>query len=223
MRDPNIKVGFTLAEVLITLLIIGVISSIVIPGLIQDSQQAELRTAWKKTYFGLDQATKRIMMDNGGTLKGLCTSDFNRCYRDKYLPYFNYVKTCDDSNTQGNCWVYHDDMKQLNGNSIPSYWGIDSPSVILNNGSSILFFGFEVPDCSMDNWGKPQGKTVCGYLFVDVNGLKNPNTIGKDIYGAFVLENTILPVGTQGDNYSPSSNCTSSATGEGCSAKYLYQ
>jgi prepilin-type N-terminal cleavage/methylation domain-containing protein len=67
------RFGFTLAEVLITLLIIGVISSIVIPGLIQDTRQAELKTAWKKAFATISQAVKMQKLNenqvNVGTLK----------------------------------------------------------------------------------------------------------------------------------------------------------
>jgi prepilin-type N-terminal cleavage/methylation domain-containing protein len=88
----NISKGFTLAEVLITLLIIGIIASIVIPGLIQDSQQAELKTAWKKAYAELAQTFTRMGFDNGGTLKGICSSEDDNCLKSKISPYLNFTK-----------------------------------------------------------------------------------------------------------------------------------
>ncbi|MDD3014145.1 MAG: prepilin-type N-terminal cleavage/methylation domain-containing protein [Candidatus Gastranaerophilales bacterium] len=58
------KKGFTLAEVLITLLIIGVIASIVIPALVGDTQQAELKVGVKKAVATLNQAlTMSIAQD----------------------------------------------------------------------------------------------------------------------------------------------------------------
>lgn len=211
--------AFTLAEVLITLLIIGVVASIIVPNLINDARDAELKTAWKKAYAEIAQATKKIMMDNGGTIKNLCTSNFNSCYRNAYLPYLSYVKSCNSPNTQGNCWVPVEEMKFLNGNSVP--WDFNSSSIVLNSGSAIEFFSFGTVDCSISTWGRPAGKTVCGYMFVDVNGLKSPNIIGKDILGLFVLDDRILPVGSTGDSYTNS--CNTSLSGEGCAAKYLYQ
>lgn len=219
----NVAKGFTLAEVLITLLVIGVVCSLVIPAVIQDIQMQEFKVAWKKTFAELNQATKRIMIDNGGTIKYLCTNNHPKCYRDKFLPYLNYTKICESADAEGNCWVYHDDMKFLNGDTIPVGWGVDSPSIVLSNGSSINFFSFSTDDCSRTTWGNPMGKPVCGFFFVDVNGFKKPNTIGKDIYSAFLIENMILPTGTQGDGYYPTSeSCTSSGEGQGCSAQYLY-
>ncbi len=55
----KIKKGFTLAEVLITLTIIGVVAAITIPSLIStidiDKRQAE--TTIKKTYTAFNDAT----------------------------------------------------------------------------------------------------------------------------------------------------------------------
>jgi prepilin-type N-terminal cleavage/methylation domain-containing protein len=48
--------GFTLAEVLITLLIIGVVASMVIPALLNDTQQSELKVGLKKAVASLNQA-----------------------------------------------------------------------------------------------------------------------------------------------------------------------
>jgi len=62
--------AFTLAEVLITITIIGVIASIVIPTVINNTQNAELKATWKKAYADLSQATQRVITDNAGTLKG---------------------------------------------------------------------------------------------------------------------------------------------------------
>ena len=42
--------GFTLAEVLITLLIIGVVASLTIPAIINNTQEAENKTVWKIVY-----------------------------------------------------------------------------------------------------------------------------------------------------------------------------
>jgi len=83
--------AFTLAEVLITLLIIGVIASIVIPGLIANTQQAELKVAWKKAVATINSA---IIMQkaNEGELN-----------IDNLKNYMNIVKNCSTSQTLPEC------------------------------------------------------------------------------------------------------------------------
>lgn len=55
IKEKN-QYGFTLAEVLITLLIIGVVASVILPNIINETKDAEFKTTWKKTYASINQA-----------------------------------------------------------------------------------------------------------------------------------------------------------------------
>ena len=61
------KKGFTLAEVLITLAIIGVVAALTIPSVIVKTQQQEFRTAAKKAYSVLSQAVQLTEVKDGYT------------------------------------------------------------------------------------------------------------------------------------------------------------
>ena len=52
------KFGFTLAELLIALAIVGIVAAITIPTLISNTQGAQLKTAYKKALSTLSQAIK---------------------------------------------------------------------------------------------------------------------------------------------------------------------
>ena len=52
----NKKSGFTLAEVLVTLMIIGVIAAMTIPSLMQSTSQQEYKAAFKKAVSMINQA-----------------------------------------------------------------------------------------------------------------------------------------------------------------------
>ena len=54
----NAKVGFTLAEVLITLGIIGIVAAMTLPTLIANVNSAKYRTQFKKTLSAVNQAVK---------------------------------------------------------------------------------------------------------------------------------------------------------------------
>lgn len=53
--------AFTLAEVLITLGIIGVVAALTMPSLINRTRNKELHTAFLKTYSELNQVAQNIM------------------------------------------------------------------------------------------------------------------------------------------------------------------
>lgn len=54
------KYAFTLAEVLITLGIIGVVAAMTLPSLVNRTRQKELETAFQKQYSVLQQAILKI-------------------------------------------------------------------------------------------------------------------------------------------------------------------
>ena len=57
--------GFTLAEVLITLGIIGVVAAMTMPSLIQDKQNTERVSQLKKVYSTLSQAYLQAVSEKG--------------------------------------------------------------------------------------------------------------------------------------------------------------
>ncbi len=61
------KKGFTLAEVLITLAIIGVVAALTIPSVIVRTQQQEFKTAAKKAHSVLSQAVQLTEVKDGYT------------------------------------------------------------------------------------------------------------------------------------------------------------
>jgi prepilin-type N-terminal cleavage/methylation domain-containing protein len=200
--------AFTLAEVLITLLIIGVVASLVIPAIIQDAQDAELKTAWKKAYSDFSQAAMRITVDNGGTLKDLFTSDNE--VNNQLKNYMGITRYCPYGTVLENCW-HSSVTKSLNGTTT---WA-NGTGFILNNGSMVFLNSRRLAcDGTPDNF--------CLHLSIDINGLKSPNCVGKDILGLFIFENSVKPLGYQGDT-SYQNSCKSTALGFGCSAVYLYQ
>lgn len=88
--------GFTLAEVLITLLIIGVVAEITIPPLINDFQTNETVTSFTRIYSILDQAYKRAVQDNGTPDNWNLTADASGAVNllNIFAPYLKITKNC---------------------------------------------------------------------------------------------------------------------------------
>ncbi|MBO8430376.1 type II secretion system protein, partial [Spirochaetes bacterium] len=59
------KAAFTLAEVLITLGIIGVVAAMTLPSVINKTRNKELHTAFLKTYSELNQIAELFKADYG--------------------------------------------------------------------------------------------------------------------------------------------------------------
>lgn len=204
--------GFTLAEVLITLGIIGIVAAITIPALMKDTQNKENITALKSFYSDISSATITIRDQNGGTLKQLGQLS------DAYANLMQVTKTCAAGAVQGVCWHTNAvDWYMLNGN-VTGVGSSLGPGFILNNGMLVSIPTF-YPNCNGDSAGMGVvNNNGCGWIIVDVNGFKNPNTIGKDIFYFQVLIDKIEPMGGINSN-SFAIDCTNS--GLGCTAKYF--
>ncbi|MDD3150492.1 MAG: prepilin-type N-terminal cleavage/methylation domain-containing protein [Candidatus Gastranaerophilales bacterium] len=223
--------GFTLAETLIVIAIIGIIASIAIPTLFGTTSDAELKAAWKKQYSDLTQATMMIIADNGGTLAGAFPGDAagSEDLKNAFASKLNIIKDCSGFSTYGGtgagastegCW--HEDANSwfyLNGTTT---WKESFPGLILNNGNLIRFL-INKSNCSYQTGDF----TSCGNILIDINGFKKPNTYGKDIFGVNITTNSLVPLGARESN-DPSTTCVEGSTatentGSGCSAKYLYE
>lgn len=91
--------GFTLAEVLITLGVIGVVAALTIPVLIENHNKKIVVTRLKKVYTTMNQAIKMAELEYGDRKewfenKSGLDRTFTKQWVDKYLvPYLNVVDT----------------------------------------------------------------------------------------------------------------------------------
>lgn len=203
------KKGFTLAEVLITLGIIGVVAAITIPSLMQNIQDKQFKEAAKTAFSKASQAVQQMRLDNGSSLDGYL--DF-----EKFKPVFmQYFKVAQDCNWQDcvpptnlapdNSYIY----KTL-ANSLPDLWFIKYGQFITADG---MF------------WAITNSNSSATYITVDVNGyMKGPNVYGRDVFQFQIKNNNLIPMGGQNTDYTNLSNgqfyCNknynSSAQGLGC-------
>lgn len=202
----NNQKAFTLAEVLITLGIIGVVAAMTIPILLNNSQDKALISGLKKELAVISQATAVIASDNGGNLQGLFqsggspASDINVDYFAKYI---KNSKVCHGNIDSGGCWhkdgTWYDNngtAANLNG-ATSSFYGLNSGLALADG--SLLITGQGTSNCTLgymgwENTGMNGGwcPPTCLVLFVDVNGFNKPNRTGKDIFALSINDPGIV-------------------------------
>lgn len=151
--------AFTLAEVLITLGIIGIVATLIIPTLIQNAQQNQLEAAFKKVFTNLEQAYALYYSDRGNV-----APDFRKA-EDK-LAFFDYFKTVNSTIPTG--YKAHAYDKSFANET----YGVDG--VVFNN----TYFRV-LQDGSFMGFA---GAYAQGLVMVDTNGSKLPNRLGYDVF-----------------------------------------
>ena len=164
----SIKKGFTLAEVLITLGVIGVVAALTLPSLIQSYEKKVTATRLKKFYSTMLNVIKLSENDNGE----MSTWEFpqqsydpliNVFFQKYYLPYMSGYDEC----YSANCFTY------LN-------YSLTTLSGANASGMTVVRYIVKTSD-GMYIYFLPN---VPGYIwmFVDTNGPKKPNKIGRDVF-----------------------------------------
>lgn len=208
----NIRIGFTLAEVLITLVIIGIIAAITIPAVINTYVETSTVSKVKKVVSTIGQA-KMLAENVNGPVEDW---DFNCIYTLQnsakfwsYLrPYMQVAKDCGSSN---NCYNVSK-VYLLNGTEHTyNYSNVNYIyKVALADGTVIWFRPAESGKCSITEGQVPNS---CAYIYFDINGEKKPNTIGRDIFSVVFSKDGIYP--------SLTDECYKNSTGWGCTAYIL--
>jgi len=197
------KSAFTLAEVLITLAIIGVVAAMTIPTLVADYQERSWGTAASVFERRLEEALK--VMNTQQTLAGYSTTQE---FVNELSKHFKILKTCDNNNLMdcfedsiywgGNGTFVDMKDKKTTKNFGINDWGTDLIGIQFANGTTALV-GYNtltssndpaVPVCRQDPYSNEITGMGCLAMIYDTNGFKTPNTFGKDLRSINVLELT---------------------------------
>ena len=178
--EITMKHGFTLAEVLIAIAIIGVVSAITMPVLINKYQEKVTVSKVKKIYSTINQAILLSIKDNGYPYEWNVDDNRSETSAKQLASYITpYVKILKDCNVQTGCFKY-DDVFLLSGNKHDVNYETNRTyyKFILNDGSYIFMRSSIGKYCEYTDIGV----STCGLIGFDINGPKKPNTIGRDIF-----------------------------------------
>lgn len=174
MQNYRLRKGFTLAEVLITLGIIGIVAALTIPTLVSNYQKRVTATELKQAYSVFYQVLEHSEIDNGpiNTWKIVenpsdSTSMQSSYLRKKYIePYFKNIK-----------YVKYEDRAY---NAAGATLGSCVPNRDIDNSCTSRGWCFWL--CKHPAQATSINNLNYLYLLVDLNGIKKPNRTGRDIF-----------------------------------------
>ncbi len=217
--------GFTMAEVLITIGIIGLVAAMTLPTLINNAKNKELEAAFKKQYSLLTQAINHLQSQDVCTHTS-CLPAGTTMY-DYFSKIYKINKRCDnmpEGLPEYDMWCFpknQNDSKYTNYTKTSSYL----PSAYFDNGQ------FYTMDGALITFEKraTDSKVI---ISVDVNGrAKRPNALGHDLFMFQIIDKgpvgVLVPMGAEGTLYENeetycSKTSSNGLNGAACTIKALY-
>ena len=166
--------GFTMAEVLITLGVIGVVAAITMPILISKYQKMVWVDQLKANYSLLNQGFQKMMADDGVD---------NLADTEVWKPIVYNDRDCSASTLTDSCDEFYSNLKNyfeiisIEHNVSKNYRknGISDNTLTRTGTVLTLSNGAQIFDSSFYRNGYV-------YITIDINGDKKPNTNGRDIF-----------------------------------------
>ena len=221
--------AFTLSEVLITLGIIGVVSTLTLPNLTNSYRRNVAMTKIEKGYAQLAQAYEQRVNDIGDVPAGTYTvagegedeKDNATVYFDTYWrPYLKSPILCD---------TYQDCGYSSNTPFTPRFNndGTTGHIKVIDKQRHATFMtneGIVYMDTfihTSDPSGESSFSTSAGQIYMDINGGKSPNVFGRDVF-VFVRagDDGLMPVAYNSDHYAAIEEICLERSGATC-AEYL--
>lgn len=185
--------AFTLAEVLITLGIIGIVATMTIPSLINNVQKQQYTTSLKKAYTVANQALLQMAADNGCVNDLKCTGLFDvgtdrLTLGTEFVKYFKVVKDCGITSHLG-CFsdsvstAFDGGVARVDRDADGDYQFITGDGIafkVWNRANGCV-------DLGQSTHVTNNMSQICGQLYLDVNGpTKGPNNMGRDIFMFYI-------------------------------------
>ena len=193
--------AFTLAEVLITLGITGIVASLTLPNLIGRYKEKEYIAGLKKAYTTINQALL-LAINEYGTVDNWCERPLNKntcsqTMKERISKYLKVTNVC--TKQDGKCF-----SKRYNNQSAfftNIIYEIKTTDKTAYNFTALCGDGYERNWCKTNVNDFTSGGFYynCGYIYVDINGPEKPNETGKDAFVFKIFKNGIRPGGISAD------------------------
>lgn len=200
--------AFTLSEVLITLGIIGIVAAMTLPAIIQKQQDKITVTKLKKMYSVLSQAYLFAVGEYGtpdtwgfGNRDTGAEDDEDTDYvagnasivKNILFKQVKNIHICDKAMDKTSCGLADRYYYEGGSEATELFSKVSSLSIV--DGSSILVL-INNGTCADIRGTDKYLKNICGWIFVDINNVKPPNTLGRDLFGFYITKYGIIPEGT---------------------------
>ncbi len=201
----NKRFAFTLAEIMVSVGIIGVIAALTVPTLVDDYQKKTQAVQFRKVVNDIATAVDLHMTEEGKNSFDATSAykDLSKLFEDANKKQLKIIKTCAANST--GCFA-SEKYLSISGTAATELFKCTNKSYVLANSAAVCMTGGQTTN------GTDVTKADVTVV-VDINGKESPNIAGRDLFMFSLDSKTGEPTasGASGD-------CTTNTTGTGCYA-----
>ena len=228
------KKAFTLAEVLITLGIIGVVAAISIPTLMQNANEKDTVAKVQKAYNVMSNAYKLAIAEYGTIDKWGVIGETAPTFSDRHNEDIS-------EEARNNAFSSLDTFLNIISEYVKFTEKYDVKTAETSGFGDIYFLGGAKVGMPITNYATFADGTMlrtlylsnvvgcnagrqCANFTIDVNGDKGPNTYGKDLFVFYITKEGVFPAGDgkSATDYVFPTHCdgkgSNNSNGRGCTA-----
>lgn len=202
--------AFNMVEIVIVVSLLLTTVILCLPVIFNNSKEAKIISGWKRIYSEMHSNFEVYNVSDLNTVDKICRSNILHQEPEIFKvisPYLN-VDLSKDPNTLKS---YHYRFK--NGAQVPMQSQFFTKFFAYQENGNIVGFKWLTCECS---------ETVpCAAVLFDMNGVKKPNRIGKDVFGIYIYKNRIEAYGSEFSNDELQRECNAHSNGLSCSEYYL--
>lgn len=218
--------GFTLAEIMVSMAIIGIIAAVTIPAVVANYQKKTFVTSLQKNYSELEQNLSILSAESysKGFNRSLLVTDINKFVTD----YYRVSKNCgtdtqpcfastygtisgENTTPSNNVDFMAGSTGSSNSTDFLAGGGVafscKGVSFTTKSGTAICFIAATAPREANPDEGIEASAGTPVQVFIDVNGAEGPNIGGRDMFSFYIYNDFSIDDGSiENNTYIDSAN-----------------
>lgn len=199
VKIPSYLSAFTLAEVLITVAVIGIIAALTIPPIINKSNEVQIVTGVKKAYANLYGGYTLLIADYSDMPSAI--NEHSSSVVNTIMSKMRIAKFCGYANDNDSGCFPNKNYKDLSGNDMVNFSTNDNYATFLG-ADAIAYAIYPFSTSCASNQGDGPLYNSCALIWADVDGPKHgPAVFGRDLFSFSYTLTGVFPTGSYYNNW----------------------
>ena len=203
--------AFNMVEIMIVVCLLVTTVILCLPVIFNNSKEARIIAGWKRLYSEAETNFEVFNVSDAELIRSICQSNVENKEQEIYKILSPYLNIDLSQNTES---LKHYHYRFKNGSQVPMQSNVFTRLFSYQENGNVVGFKWNTCNCTSTR--------PCATVLFDMNGVKAPNRIGRDIFGIYLFKDRIAAFGSEEtDSDKLERDCNGLKSGLSCSEYYL--